>query len=353
MAHDFNNILTSISGSVGVIERKSDKLIDLKGNIQRIHSAVEMATNLTQRLLAFARKQHLEPEVIEINHLIESVAEIISLSVDERIILITDLPEEETYVRIDPGQLESALLNLCINSSHAIAEDGTISIRVEVNGVESVSISVTDNGCGMDQETLDRVYEPFFTTRRTSAGSGLGLSMVFGFIKQSGGEMGITSEKGEGTTVTLVIPQAPVEELVPNTAITFDKPYRILLVEDDLQTLLRAKTMLQEMGLVCIEANSYGSAKVLIDNGTFFDVLFTDVQLEDGKTGWDLAEASIKACADQKVVVTSGRFPKALEPEGESLEKITRLAKPYTKEELAEALHQQLQRFNMVGFTKH
>ncbi|EEA94526.1 ATP-binding protein [Pseudovibrio sp. JE062] len=353
VAHDFNNILTSISGSVGIIERKSDKLIDLRGNIQRIHSAVEMATNLTQRLLAFARKQHLEPEVIEINHLIESVAEIISLSVDERIILTTDLPEEETYVRIDPGQLESALLNLCINSSHAIAEDGTISIRVEVNGVESVSISVTDNGCGMDQETLDRVYEPFFTTRRTSAGSGLGLSMVFGFIKQSGGEMGITSEKGEGTTVTLVIPQAPVDELVPNTAITFDKPYRILLVEDDLQTLLRAKTMLQEMGLVCIEANSYGSAKVLIDNGTFFDVLFTDVQLEDGKTGWDLAEASIKACADQKVVVTSGRFPKALEPEGESLEKITRLAKPYTKEELAEALHQQLQRFNMGGFTKH
>ncbi|WP_109314980.1 ATP-binding protein [Pseudovibrio ascidiaceicola] len=349
VAHDFNNILTSISGSVGIIERKSSKLIDLKGNIQRIHSAVEMATNLTQRLLAFARKQHLEPEVVEINHLIESVAEIISLSIDERIVLTTDLPEDATYVRIDPGQLESALLNLCINSSHAISDAGTISIHVVVNGSESVSISVTDDGCGMDQETLERVYEPFFTTRRTSAGFGLGLSMVFGFIKQSGGEMGITSEKKEGTTVTLVIPQAPLEDFVPNTAITFDQPRRILVVEDDLQTLLRAKTMLQEMGLICIEANSYGSAKVLIENGTKFDILFTDVQLEDGKIGWDLAEASIKACADQKVVVTSGRFPKALEPQTQSLERITRLAKPYSKEQLAEALLSQIKQFEAAG----
>ncbi|KZK78215.1 Blue-light-activated protein [Pseudovibrio sp. W64] len=349
VAHDFNNILTSISGSVGIIERKSSKLIDLKGNIQRIHSAVEMATNLTQRLLAFARKQHLEPEVVEINYLIESVAEIISLSIDERIILTTDLPEEATYVRIDPGQLESALLNLCINSSHAISGAGTISVRVVANGSESVSISVTDDGCGMDQETLERVYEPFFTTRRTSAGSGLGLSMVFGFIKQSGGEMGITSEKEEGTTVTLVIPQAPLEDLAPNTAITFDQPRCILVVEDDLQTLLRAKTMLKEMGLICIEANSYGSAKVLIENGTKFDILFTDVQLEDGKIGWDLAEASIKACADQKVVVTSGRFPKALEPQTQNLERITRLAKPYSKEQLAEALLSQIQQFEAAG----
>ncbi|KZK92928.1 Blue-light-activated protein [Pseudovibrio sp. Ad5] len=349
VAHDFNNILTSISGSVGIIERKSSKLIDLKGNIQRIHSAVEMATNLTQRLLAFARKQHLEPEVVEINYLIESVAEIISLSIDERIILTTDLPEEATYVRIDPGQLESALLNLCINSSHAISDAGTISVRVVANGSESVSISVTDDGCGMDQETLERVYEPFFTTRRTSAGSGLGLSMVFGFIKQSGGQMGITSEKEEGTTVTLVIPQAPLEDLTPNTAITFDQPRRILVVEDDLQTLLRAKTMLKEMGLICIEANSYGSAKVLIENGTKFDILFTDVQLEDGKIGWDLAEASIKACADQKVVVTSGRFPKALEPQTQNLERITRLAKPYSKEQLAEALLSQIQQFEAAG----
>ncbi|KZL25939.1 ATP-binding protein [Pseudovibrio sp. WM33] len=345
VAHDFNNILTSISGSVGIIERKSSKLIDLKGNIQRIHSAVEMATNLTQRLLAFARKQHLEPEVVEINHLIESVAEIISLSIDERIVLTTDLPEDATYVRIDPGQLESAMLNLCINSSHAISDAGTISIHVVVNGSESVSINVTDDGCGMDQETLERVYEPFFTTRHTSAGSGLGLSMVFGFIKQSGGEMGITSEKEEGTTVTLVIPQAPLEDLAPTTAITFDQPRRIVVVEDDLQTLLRAKTMLKEMGLICIEANSYGSAKVLIENGTKFDILFTDVQLEDGKIGWDLAEASIKACADQKVVVTSGRFPKALEPQTQSLERITRLAKPYSKEQLAEALLSQIKQF--------
>lgn len=342
VAHDFNNILTSISGSVGIIERKSARLIDLTGNIQRIHSAVEIATNLTQRLLAFARKQHLEPELVEINHLIESVTEILSLSVDKQIILTTDLPEQPTYVRIDPGQLESALLNLCINSSHAIPGSGTITIRVVVNGTQSVSISVSDDGCGMDQGTLERVYEPFFTTRRTSAGSGLGLSMVFGFIKQSDGEMGITSEEGEGTTVTLVIPQAPLEDLAPSNAITFDQPYRILVVEDDLQTLLRAKTMLQEMGLVCIEANSYGSAKVLIENGTKFDVLFTDVQLEDGKIGWDLAEASIKACTDQKVVVTSGRFPKALEPQTQCVERMTRLAKPYSKEQLAEALLSQI-----------
>ncbi len=345
VAHDFNNILTSISGSVGVIERKSASAIDLTGNIQRIHSAVEIATNLTQRLLAFARKQHLEPELVEINHLIESVADILSLSVDEQIDLTTDLPEQLTYVRIDPGQLESALLNLCINSSHAISGNGTIAVRVVVNGTENISISVTDDGCGMDQETLERVYEPFFTTRRTSAGSGLGLSMVFGFIKQSGGEMGITSEKGEGTTVTLVIPQAPLYDLVPNTAVAFDQPYRILVVEDDLQTLLRAKTMLQEMGLVCIEANSYGAAKVLIENGTKFDVLFTDVQLEDGKIGWDLAEASIMACAQQKVVVTSGRFPKALEPRAQCIERMTRLPKPYSKEQLAEALLSQIKPF--------
>ncbi len=349
VAHDFNNILTSISGSVGIIERKSNKLIDLKGNIQRIHSAVEMATNLTQRLLAFARKQHLEPEVVEINHLIESVVEIISLSIDEQITLTTVLPEEATYVRIDPGQLESALLNLCINSCHAISNEGSVSISVLANGTESVSISVADNGCGMDQDTLERVYEPFFTTRRTSAGSGLGLSMVFGFIKQSGGEMGITSEKGEGTTVTLVIPQAPLEDLAPSPAITFDQPYRVLVVEDDLQTLLRAKTMLQEMGLICIETNSYGSAKVLIENGTKFDILFTDVQLEDGKIGWDLAEASIKACVDQKVIVASGRFPKALEPQTQSVERVTRLSKPYSKEQLAEALWSQINQTERKG----
>ncbi|SDR47697.1 ATP-binding protein [Pseudovibrio sp. Tun.PSC04-5.I4] len=345
VAHDFNNILTSISGSVGIIERKTGQRSEINGNLQRIHNAVEIATNLTQRLLAFARKQHLEPEVVEINHLIESVSEIISVSLDEDIILTTDLAEQQTFVRIDPGQLESALINLCINSGHAIHGAGTIAIRVLANGTDTVSISVEDNGCGMDQDTLERVYEPFFTTRRTSAGSGLGLSMVFGFIKQSGGEMGITSEKGEGTTVTLVIPQAPVELEQQSAIWTFEKAYRILLVEDDLQTLLRAKTMLHELGLDCIEASTYGAAKVLIENGTKFDVLFTDVQLEDGKVGWTLAEAAIKACADQKVVVTSGRFPKEHEPSSDLIEGITRLAKPYSKEQLAEAIITQLKRW--------
>ncbi|VAW22421.1 hypothetical protein MNBD_ALPHA12-596, partial [hydrothermal vent metagenome] len=340
VAHDFNNVLSAIGGNIHLLEAKNINDGKFDAALHRITSALEMGASLTQRLLAFARKQQLEPEIVELNELVEGVFELISFSLGDDVGLETHLHDEKLLVKIDPGQLESALLNLCLNSSNAIEGKGQVSISVKARGPNNAAIEVTDNGRGMSPEVLERAFEPFFSTRRSSQGSGLGLSMVFGFMKQSGGEVLIDSEPYKGTCVTLILPRAGIKEKAPRgqLAAPEQRAQRILLVEDDPATLERAKNMLVSLGHQVIKASGFDVAEQIMESAQPYDVLFTDIQLEEGRSGWTLVNRLVAKNSAKKIIVTSGRFSKDTKAPNEFDGKISLIAKPYTKEEIGQLL---------------
>lgn len=207
VAHDVNNILSTVKiGLPLVASRRSDPIAH-QSAIDKIEDAIDLGSSFTNRLLAFARKQKLEPKVIELNELIRGVSELIALSLGKRIQLDICLLEQEVFVKIDPLQLESALLNLCINSAHAIEDEGRVTIWLVLKDDNSVDITVKDNGKGMNADVLKRAIEPFYSTRKNGSGCGLGLSIVYGFMKQSGGDMHLFSTEGKGTKVVLNLKQ--------------------------------------------------------------------------------------------------------------------------------------------------
>ncbi len=350
VAHDFNNVLAAINGNVHLLESKKIKDRKFADALQRISSALEMGASLTQRLLAFARKQQLEPKIVDLNELVDGVSELISFSLGDDVCLETRLDDEKLLVKVDPGQMESALLNLCLNSSNAIDGKGKVSISVKALGVDGAAIEVADNGCGMSPEVLERAFEPFFSTRRSSKGSGLGLSMVFGFMKQSGGEIFIDSKPGAGTCVTLTLPRvdamkkAVPGQLTPQVGgaevggAEVGGAEKILLVEDDPATLKRARKMLVSLGRQVIEASGFTAAQEIIQSGQHYDVLFTDIQLEEGCSGWALVNQLVAKNSNKKIIVTSGRFAKGAKAPVEFDGKISLIAKPYSKDELSRLL---------------
>lgn len=205
VAHDFNNVLTAIQASTASLTATASGTLS-QAAIERIGDATEMGSALTQRLLAFAKRQQLTPQHTELNELVNGLGELIDLSLGDRVQLHTSTLDTPLVASIDPRQLESALLNLCINSANAIDGSGTVQIALSQTGPSTAAITVSDDGQGMTTDTLERAIEPFFSTNRGKCGSGLGLSIVYGFITQSGGEMHIASELGKGTTITLTIP---------------------------------------------------------------------------------------------------------------------------------------------------
>lgn len=204
IAHDFGNVLSTISGNLHLLETaRADMAIVLR---QRMANAAELGATLVQRLLAFARRQHLEPEVTDLNLLVSGMTDLVEIALNGEVELVTRLTDSPLLARVDPGQMESALLNICLNSRQAMEDKGRIEITVRPRGVESGEIEIKDNGSGMSQDILRRCLDPFFTARRDGQGTGLGLSMVYGFIRQSGGDMKIQSRPGRGTTVSLIVP---------------------------------------------------------------------------------------------------------------------------------------------------
>lgn len=333
VAHDFGNVLSAISTNVHLLEGARVNGSDPR--LERIANAVDIGTHLTQRLLAFARQQALAPEVVELNELVEGLADLIAIGLKDGVELVSDIAPEKMFVRVDPGQLESAILNLCLNSNQAIEGRGEIRISARQPDGDCVVIEVSDTGCGMEEAVADRALEPFFTARADGEGTGLGLSMVYGFIKQTGGDIQISSVLGQGSTIRLTLPlwhervaMAPVVE----------SGKTVLLVEDDIEALTNVSQQLREIGYAVSKANSFAEAQVALSNGAQFDALVTDLHLDLGQMGWELAQQGLEKSQAMQIVVASGRMPKT-HPFSDGAEpRVVCLAKPLTPQKLKVAL---------------
>ncbi len=331
VAHDFGNILAAVNSNVHLLQTGSKK-VPKDVLLQRISNAVDLGTSLTQRLLAFARQQALAPEVVELNELIEGLTELVSIGLKDDVVLNTVVSPVPLYVRVDPGQLESAILNLCLNSNQAIPDAGEITITVSEAPAETVQISVQDTGCGMEESVLAQALEPFFTARADGDGTGLGLSMVYGFIKQTGGDIQIFSQPGAGCEVRLTLPRFMGDAARP--ALT----RHALLVEDDPEARASVAAQLKSIGFQVQRASTFEDGLAALETGCRFDVMVTDLHLNDGQMGWALAEKCLALCADTKVVIASGRLPKRHRYTEVPNPRVACIAKPLSPEVLQDFL---------------
>jgi PAS domain S-box-containing protein len=352
IAHDFNNLLTVMRGNLQMLERRFRNDPSNSPLIETASRAVDRGADLTQRLLAFSRRQSLEPKVIDINTRLSDMDMLLRRTLGERIHLRTAVSPGVQMVRVDPAQLETAVLNLALNARDAMPEGGRLTIETAVTEFDErytathtyitagrySMLAVSDTGTGIAREDLDRVFEPFFTTKDTGKGTGLGLSMVYGFIKQSGGCVNVYSEPGRGTTVKLYLPvtedAAPIVE--EPRAIQEPCEALVLLVEDQEDVRRTVSMMLRDLGYLVLEADSGASAIEVLKSEPEIEVLFTDVVMPGALTGVDLAREARRMRPNLKVLYTSGYAEKAFDDGIE--EAVALLSKPYAQEDLAERL---------------
>jgi len=362
IAHDFNNLLAVMAGNVYMLERKAVASSDVDRSIEGIRQAVNRGSSLTRQLLAFSRKQTLAPISTNISILINDLADMFRRTLGETIDLRVNLEADLWLAMIDPNLLEDALLNLAINARDAMPYGGAIEFKVsnvtignnEENlddGLEPgkyLNVSVIDNGHGIPPDDLNRVFEPFFTTKEFGKGSGLGLSMVFGFIKQSGGHIRIDSKVGIGTTINLFLPRSQKRAAYMKKRL---KPQendygtgRILVVEDDEELREVTADILLDYGYDIVTAANGIEAFQCLGNGEPFDLIFTDVVLPGGTSGIDIASEAQLLYPGLKVVFTSGYAEAALLKDSKIRPDEVLLSKPYNSEELLDALRVALDR---------
>ncbi|MBO9560438.1 MAG: PAS domain S-box protein [Caulobacter sp.] len=324
VAHDFNNLLTVIRASADFL-RRSDLPEDKRARyVEAIAETAERAATLTGQLLAFARRQPLQPEIFDVCARLQGLHRIIGSTIGSSVTIETDLPETEHVVEADPSQFDTAILNMVINARDAMPRGGTIRIAARmVDGVPAVrghapalgafvAVDITDDGTGMSPETLKKIFEPFFTTKPVDKGTGLGLSQVYGFAKQSRGEIDVESELGVGTTFTLYLPSADGRALTPPTTdsvlVDLSRVARrnILLVEDNEGVGKFAAGLLKELGqVVTWVGDGQAALKQLTNNRDAFDLVFSDVVMP-GISGVELAQQIQRQWPDLQVVLTSG-----------------------------------------------
>lgn len=339
IAHDFNNLLAAVSSNLQLIQDQSAASSSAHTRAVRALGAVESGTAMIQRLLLFARRQPLQPEAIDLNRLIAGLVDLIELSIDPAITLRTELGPALPPVIIDPGQMESAILNLVFNARDAIAGAGTITLTTRRLTGDKLELAVCDSGSGMPPDVLARAFDPFFTTKPFGAGSGLGLSTVFGFIRQSEGQVTIESDEGRGTVVRLELPAAagrklarPRRRAVAGSAQAAIRAGRVLVVEDD--DILRATTadMVESLGYQAVSVPSADAALRQLETQRF-DILFSDIVLTSGRDGWALVSEARRRQPDLAVLLCTGYGNKAAELPDELL-----LPKPYSRAELGRLL---------------
>jgi PAS domain S-box-containing protein len=355
IAHDFNNLLTVIVGNADTLAEELADQADMLSLVDMIRTAGERGAELTRYLLAFARRQALEPRTVQPDKLVDGMRNMLRRTLGENIELEVDNAAGVAKVSVDPAQFESALLNLCINARDAMPGGGKLMIetdnvildenyterRADVVPGDYVRISISDTGTGMSAEDVARAFEPFFTTKARGQGTGLGLSMVYGFVKQSGGHVAIYSELGHGTVVTLYLRQArdhiePVTVVEP--ADIAGRGERILLVEDDDLVRTHAVQLLTSLGYGVVAATNGPEALALLRENIPCDLLFTDVIMPGGLTGPKLAEAAHVLRPGLPVLYTSGYTENAIIHHGRVDPGINLLHKPYRKPELAAKL---------------
>jgi PAS domain S-box-containing protein len=357
VAHDFNNLLAIILGSLALLKKAIPDEPRVTRLLDRAIQGAERGASLTTRLLAFARRQELRVEVVELQKLFPEMLDFLRHSVGPNIAIHVEISPDVAPVEVDANQLELALINLAVNARDAMPQGGSLKISShnENNGKELglpledyVSISVTDTGEGMSQETLAKAQEPFFTTKGVGKGTGLGLSMVQGFAAQSGGTMRIKSELGRGTVVTIWLPRS--RKSVTDVAgmgeakvaeASAAGSLRVLLVDDDVLVSMGAADMLLDLGHSVIEAGSANQALTLLESDPAFDVVVTDYAMP-GMSGLELAQR-IKAKNPKMPIILATGYAEL--PAGKASE-FRRLSKPYTENELAAALEMALKARN-------
>jgi PAS domain S-box-containing protein len=339
VAHDFNNILAAIIGSLNLAQRRLAEGQDITRFFENAIQAAQRGATLTQRMLAFARKQELKLEPVDVVDCVRDMAELLGRTIGPGVNIKTEFPLAMPPVLADRAQLELAVMNLVVNARDAMPGGGDIVFGArqatsDTRDERFVCLTVADQGEGMDAETLARATEPFFTTKGVGKGTGLGLSMVHGMVEQCGGRLSIRSEPGKGTCVEIWLPAAemPVRAAQPELAISQTRPLRILAVDDDPIVLLNTATVLADMGHEVIQADD-GEAALAMLMSQPIDLLLTDYAMPR-MSGGELVEKVAALQPDLKVIVLSGY---ADLPQGKSLS-VYRLAKPFSDAELARAI---------------
>jgi PAS domain S-box-containing protein len=317
VAHDFNNLLTVVLGNVDIMARRSEEGVKRALRIDAIRQAAERGRDLTRQLLAFSRRQNLTPITVDIRKLVEDFLPLIRQAVGEAITVRLDL-NDALRAHIDVTQMEAALLNLAVNARDAMEGGGTLTISASALGAGdpsglpagAVCLAVEDTGTGMSPEVRARVFEPFFTTKDVGRGSGLGLSQVYGFVQQSGGQVRISSEAKVGSRFEILLPVSnePVEAPPPKPAseemVGGDE--RILVAEDDLAVLKLTTDLLEGLGYQVVTATTADEALAILREDPKIDLLFSDVIMPGGSNGIELAEAAERERPDLKILLTSG-----------------------------------------------
>jgi PAS domain S-box-containing protein len=346
IAHDFNNLLMAIQGSLELLQRR------LPGSDPKVARLIDNALQgtrrgsaLTQRMLAFARRQELKLMPLDVREVVQQMTNLLQSSLGPSVPVETSFPPELPKIYADANQLELALLNLAINGRDAMPNGGTIAIQATKHasapGLKAgnyVCVSVTDTGTGMDEETLQRAMEPFFTTKGVGKGTGLGLPMVHGMAEQSGGTLLLKSKPGRGTSAELYLPIAQEEAAVAEPDVTIqslhiDKKLAILTVDDDPLVALNTSALLEELGHTVFSAPSALHALDILRREKKIDLMITD-QLMPGMTGSELASRIRAENAQMPIILATG-YAELAPGEGEGL---PRLAKPFSQRELAEAI---------------
>ena len=358
VAHDFNNILTVITGTIEILAEAVAKDPQLAAITKMIDEAAARGADLTQHLLAFARKQPLQPREIDINSLIVDTAKLLRPTLGEQIQIESVFENENCVAIVDPNQLTTAILNLALNARDAMPSGGKLiletgaayldEVYASVNDVPPghyVLIAVSDTGTGIPAHMLARVFDPFFTSKGPGKGTGLGLSMVYGFIKQSAGHIRIYSEEGHGTTIKMYLPPGKTPAAVGEgvTAATIEGGQEtILVVEDDQLVRDYVLAQLHSLGYVTLQAANAAEALAIVAAGERFDLLFTDVIMPGKMNGKQLADELQKTRPDLKVVYTSGYTENAIIHHGRLDSGVLLLAKPYRKSDLARIIRKAL-----------
>ncbi|MET4805294.1 response regulator [Limibacillus sp. MBR-115] len=368
IAHDFNNILTVVIGNLETLseELKKDPM-NHKLAIETLRSA-EHGAELTSRLLSFSRKQPLSPSDVDINELVSSMSRLLARTLGERIKVQMGLADGPCKASIDPHLLESAVLNLCINARDAMPNGGKLTIEtaethldedyaqahLEVTPGDYVMLAISDSGEGMPQDIIERAFDPFFTTKEVGKGSGLGLSMVYGFIKQSGGHIKIYSEVGHGTAIKLYLPLADNDTLSEPTpdpsmepsiraARQPDRPVKILVVEDDPAVRSYVESQLGRLGHQVTTCTNGEEAWNLIEAGLEFDLLLTDLVMPGEIDGHALAITLRKTRPEVPIIFTSGYTRSAVLHNGLLSHDVHFLQKPYRRKTLADKIREALE----------
>ena len=343
VAHDFNNLLTVIRGSIDLIRRPEFPAERRQRHMDAIADAADRAAKLTAQLLAFARRQPLTPEIVDVGASITTLTDMITTLSGPGVQLDIDLPATPCHAHVDRSQLDTAIVNMAVNARDAMAGQGRLTISVrsqrDAHGKAQVRIAISDTGEGIPPERLEQIFEPFFTTKKLGAGTGLGLSQVFGFARQSGGDVQVASTPGKGATFTLLLPQIDGQPVADSHAALPGAPSRteccVLVVEDNVEVGHFAVEALQTLGCrTVIATNAAAALEELNRDAERFDLVFSDVMMP-GQSGIDFAHEISRLHPRLRILLTSG-YSQVIADEGSH--GFALLRKPYTLAELAQQI---------------